>query len=173
MPVNRHPALANLSRDHQLFLIEARRVRWLIENDERAGTLTEVVESLLHFWKTSGEAHLKEEETILFPAYLEANPLARREVDALITDHNWLRDKLRELGDLPRYENTNPVLISLAEYIVNHIRLEENEIYDKIQNTLNSNQLEELALAAARFRLEERGTETHFEISEDIESLLG
>lgn len=173
MPVNRHPALANLTRDHQRFLIEARRIRWLIENDDRAGTLTEVVESLLHFWKEIGEAHLNEEETILFPAYLQANPLAQREVDALITDHNWLRDKLRELADLPRYENTNPLLISLAEYIVSHIRVEETEIYDKIQNSLNTNQLEELALASARYRLEARGAETSFESSEDIESLLG
>src|SRR5688572_28816779 len=131
MPLNRHPALVNLSRDHHLFLLEARRIRWLIENDERSGTLNDVVDALLRFWNTVGELHLQEEETIVFPAYLEFAPLSKLDIDALITDHNWLRDKLRELADLPRYENCSTLLISLAEYIVNHLRQEERVVFEQ------------------------------------------
>jgi hemerythrin-like domain-containing protein len=130
------------------------------------------VDALLLFWKEVGELHLQEEEEILFPGYLEAAPLSRREVDTLITDHTWLRDKLRELADLPRYENCSPLLISLAEYIVNHIRLEEHDVYDKIQGTLSEAQLESLSEASRLFRLEHRGEESLVGFSEDLEPLL-
>ena len=172
MPIKRHPALVNLSHDHYLFLLEAQRIRWLIENDERSGTLTEVVDAILQFWKEAGELHLLEEEELLFPAYLEAAPLSKRDIDTLITDHNWLRDKLRELADLPRYENCSPLLISLAEYIVNHIRLEERESYEKIEETLSVSQLEAFAEASRRFRLEHRGEASIVEFTEDLEPLL-
>lgn len=172
MPLNRHPALINLSRDHHLFLLEAQRVRWLIENDERSGTLNDVVDALLRFWKEVGEVHLREEETIIFPAYLEVAPLSKRDIDALITDHNWLRDKLRELADLPRYENCYPLLISLAEYIVNHLRQEEQVVFENIQSTLNAADLDKLAESSRLFRAEYRGFENNEGHLEDLEALL-
>jgi hemerythrin-like domain-containing protein len=172
MPLNRHAALINLSRDHHLFLLEARRIRWLIENDERSGTLNDVVDSVLHFWKDIGEIHLLEEETVLFPAYLEATPLAKRDIDALITDHTWLRDKLLELADLPRYENCSPLLISLADYIVNHLRQEEHIIFEQIQNTLDETALDEIAKASQAFRAEHHRAVIHEEELEDLFDLL-
>jgi hemerythrin-like domain-containing protein len=172
MPVDRHSTLVNLSRDHHFFLLEARRIRWLIENDERSGTLNDVVDALLRFWKEVGEIHLQEEETILFPAYLEQAPLSKRDIDALITDHNWLRDKIRELADLPRYENCYPLLISLAEYIVNHLRQEEHVVFDQIQTTLNEQALTDIAEQSRLFRTEHRGAEIYDERLEDLVALL-
>jgi hemerythrin-like domain-containing protein len=172
MPVDRHPALINLSRDHHLFLLEARRIRWLIENDERSGTLNDVVDALLRFWAEVGEIHLQEEETILFPAYLGFAPLSKRDIDALITDHNWLRDKIRELADLPRYENCYPLLISLAEYIVNHLRQEEHVVFEQIQTTLNEQTLTDLAEQSRLFRTKHRGAEIYDERLEDLVALL-
>ena len=172
MPVKRHAALINLSRDHHLFLLEARRIRWLIEDDERSGTLNEVVGSVLQFWKEVGEVHLLEEETILFPAFVEAVPLAKRDIDALITDHNWLRDKLRELADLPRYENCSPLLISLAEYIVSHLRQEEYGVFEQIEASLDEGTLDEIAQASQRFRAEHHRAVIHEEDFEDLFDLL-
>lgn len=160
MPLKRHVALQDLSRDHQLFLVEARHIRWFLEADKRAKSLEEVIESLLTFWENAGLLHIREEEEIVYPVYLKAAPLRKREIDALYTDHNWLRDKMQELGDLPRFENSRPVLRSLGEYIVNHVRHEEQVIYEAIQTTLSEKQLKAIAKKSLVFRKKHRKPES-------------
>lgn len=159
MPLKRHPALQDLSRDHHLFLLEARHVRWFLEADERAMSLEEVIESLLRFWDEVGALHLREEEEIVYPAYLAQAPLRQRDIDALYTDHNWLRDKIQELAALPRFENSKPVLRSLSEYVVNHVRHEERVIYEAIQDTLDEAQMKAIAEKSLAFRKTHRKAE--------------
>ncbi|MDQ7027879.1 MAG: hemerythrin domain-containing protein [Anaerolineae bacterium] len=159
MPINRHPALIKLSQDHHEFLVAAQNIRWLMDGDERATNAGDVVESLLKFWNQGGELHLREEEEVAYPFYLQHVPLAKKEIDALKTDHMWLRDKFEELTHMPHFENTTPLLRSLGEYMVSHIRYEEQVIYEKIQDTLDESALEELAAKSAAFRQEHRGEE--------------
>lgn len=156
MSDKRHIALQDLSRDHRLFLREARHIRWYLEADERAKSLEEVIESLLTFWDDIGLLHIREEEEIVYPVYVKVAPLRKREIDALYTDHNWLRDKMQELGDLPRFENSKPVLHSMSEYIVNHVRHEENVIYESIQTKLSEKQLNAIAEKSLAFRKKHR-----------------
>lgn len=152
MPLKRHPALQNLSRDHHIFLLQSRNIRWLIDGHERAEPLDNVVQELLTFWKEVGEPHIREEEEILFPLYLQYAPLAQDDIDSLITDHNWLRDTIQELSNMPRYENTTPLLRSLESYIESHVRNEERVIFESIQNTLEEEQLQQYAKASNGFR---------------------
>ncbi len=159
MPLKRHIALQDLSRDHHQFLLEAQHIRRFLEDDEEAKSLEEVIESLLIFWEADGEPHIREEESILYPAYLEAAPLRKRDIDALYTDHNWLREKLQELSDLPRFENSRPLLGSISDYIVNHVRHEERVIYEAIQTTLSEDQLKSLAEKSLAFRKQYRKPE--------------
>lgn len=159
MPINRHPALIKLSQDHHKFLLAAQNIRWLIDGDERATNAGDVVEKLLTFWKQTGELHLREEEEVTYPFYLQHVPLAKKEIDALKTDHLWIRDKFEELTHMPRFENTTPLLRSLGEYMVSHIRYEEQIIYEKIQDTLDEAALQELATQSAAFRQAHRGEE--------------
>jgi len=156
MPLNRHIALQDLSRDHHLFLLEARHIRRFLEDDERVKSLEEVIESILAFWESDGEPHIREEEDILYPAYLQSAPLRKRDIDALYTDHNWLREKIQELADLPRFEHSRPLLRSIGEYIVNHVRHEERVIYETIQDTLSDEQLNALREKSLAFRKEHR-----------------
>jgi hemerythrin-like domain-containing protein len=159
MPVSRHAALEKLSQDHFQYLTAAQNIRWLLDGDERATTADDVVEKLLTFWQKMGELHLREEEEIIYPFYLKHAPLAKKEIDALKTDHLWLRDKFEELAHMPRFENTTPLLRSLGEYMVSHIRQEEQGIYQKIQQELDEVALLELAEKSAAFRHEHRGEE--------------
>ena len=137
MPIIRHPALEKLSHDHHQYLEAAQNIRYLIDGDSRATTAEDLVESLLKFWNTSGELHLREEEEVTYAFYLQHVPLAKKEIDALKTDHLWLRDKFEELSNMPRFENTMPVLRSLGQYMVSHIRYEEQVMYEQIQTTLD------------------------------------
>jgi hemerythrin-like domain-containing protein len=157
MPVIRHSALTNLSQDHYKYLTAAQNIRWLLDGDERAPTANAVVETLLNFWQKDGELHLREEEEVTYPFYLQHAPLAKKEVDALKTDHMWLRDKFEELANMPRFENTTPLLRSLGEYMISHIRQEEQGIYQQIQEDLDEDALQELAEKSAAFRQEHRG----------------
>jgi DUF438 domain-containing protein len=156
MPLKRHPALQDLSRDHHLFLLEARHVRWFLEGDERAKSLSELIESVLAFWELDGKLHLQEEEEIVYPIYLANAPLKKRDIDALYTDHTWLREKLQELADLPRLESSSSLLRSISEYVVNHVRQEERVIYMAIQDTLSEEQLQAIAEKSLAFRKEHR-----------------
>jgi hemerythrin-like domain-containing protein len=157
MPIIRHPALERLSDDHHQYLEAAQKIRWLIDGDSRATTAEDLVEELLQFWKAGGELHLREEEEITYAFYLQHVPLAKKEIAALKTDHLWLRDKFEELAQMPRFENTMPLLRSLGEYMVSHIRHEEQVIYEKIQAGLDELALQELAAKSAAFRHEHRG----------------
>jgi len=169
MPLKRHPALQDLSRDHQQFLLEARHVRWYLEDDERALPLEDIIESLLAFWKKVGEWHIREEEEIVYPAYLAKAPLKQRDIDALYTDHNWLREKFQDLSAMPRFENTKPILRSLSEYIVNHVRHEERVIYEAIQDALDETQLDTIAEKSRSFRKENREPEAIGRAQEHID----
>lgn len=159
MPLNRHPALEKLSEDHHLYLIQAQNIRWLINGDQRATTSEDLVASLLDFWQRDGEFHLREEEEVIYPFYLQYAPLDKKVIDALKTDHMWMRDKFAELSNMPRFENTTPLLKSLGDYMISHIRHEEQVIYEKIQTTLTNEALAELAKKSAAFRKEHRGEE--------------
>ena len=156
MPLKRHPALQDLSRDHQLFMAEARQVRWFLEDDKRAKPLDDLIESLLVFWEEHGAPHCQEEETVIYPFYLKQAPLKQRQIDALYTDHRWLHEKVKELAALPRFENCSPLLRSMHDYIINHVRHEEHVIYDAIQDALNDEQLNELAALSLAYRQQNR-----------------
>ena len=169
MPLKRHIALQDLSRDHHLFLLEARHIRWFLEDDERAKSLEDVIGSILTFWDEVGQLHIREEEEIVYPIYLKASPLRKREIDALYTDHNWLRDKMLELADLPRFENSRPALRSISEYIVNHVRHEEWVIYESIQTRLSEEQLKSIAKQSRAFRKKHRQAEAIGRAQEHID----
>jgi hypothetical protein len=52
------------------------------------------------------------------------------------------------------------------------VRLEEREVYEKIQGTLSETQLEAIQEASRLFRLEHRGEASLVEYTEDLEPLL-
>lgn len=156
MSLKRHPALQDLSRDHHLFLLQARNIKWLVEGHERAEPLQAVVEALLQFWETHGEPHLREEETVLFPLYLHYAPHAQKSITRLERDHQWLREKVEELSAMPRYENCDPILRSLGQYIEGHVRQEEQVVFEAIQAAFDDATLQALAAQSLAFRQQHR-----------------
>jgi hemerythrin-like domain-containing protein len=156
--LKRHPALQDLSRDHHLFLLQVRHIRWLIAGHDRADPLETVIQNLLEFWEQHGSPHLTEEETVLFPFYRDhaddpdTNDLLRR----LEIDHNWMREKFEELADLPRLENAVPLLRSMGDYVERHVRHEEREVFQQIQAHLSEDDLAALAEKSLAFRTAHR-----------------
>jgi hypothetical protein len=157
MPLKRHPVLQDLSRDHQLFLLEARTMRWIADEDPRAPKLSAYIDTFLIFWKYHGAPHIAEEETILFPfSFSDPNAV---EVMQLRTDHRWLHDQAK-LIQQERSKVTPAMLRELAEHITKHVRHEEREIFEHIQQQLDDAQLAELGQKLLAFRKEHRPPDT-------------
>ena len=153
MPLKRHPALQDLSRDHQLFLIEARTMRWLADDDPRAPELKTFLETFRVFWEYHGNPHIEEEELVLYPfCFEDQNDL---DVIQLRIDHRWLRDRVEAIQQNPQ-NVTLAALRELAEHITKHVRFEERVIFERIQENLSEEQLSELATRSLSFRQDNR-----------------
>ncbi len=155
--MKRHPALQDLSRDHHLFLIHAREIRWAVEGHSHGNPLPAVWEAFLHFWEQDGRPHLQEEEEILFSFYLAYRPAAQSEAERLLADHRWLRERVRELTSRQTPPAKRAVMLAeLGRRIYDHVRTEEREFFQGLQAALTEDQLDELAMRSRTFRLQHR-----------------
>lgn len=154
--MKRHPALQDLSRDHQLLLLHARHVRWAAEGDPRALPTDAVIAGLIAFWDSDAEPHLREEETVFLPAYAAADVIGARQAQRIIGEHAWLSGEI----DAWRLAAAQPDLAALARFaqvLHDHVRFEEREAFERAQAVLDETALADLAARSAAFRLEHRG----------------
>lgn len=165
MPLKRHPALQDLSRDHQHFLIEARTIRWMVEGDPRALTPEGVRDSLLTFWEQQGALHLREEEEVLLPFCLSHAPEAglQAELRHVLADHVWLRGQMGMLyaaGQEASPQTLIRLLTPISTHVVAHIRFEERELFERIQTTLSTERIAALGAHLISFRRQWRNADS-------------
>jgi iron-sulfur cluster repair protein YtfE (RIC family) len=89
------------------------------------------------------EVHFSAEETVLFPAareFPEMIPL----VEELITDHAGLRESFLKASTRPVSAETLPVL---ARQLSVHIRKEERQLFERLQQLMTPQQLLSLGLS--------------------------
>lgn len=142
--MKRHAALQDLSRDHQLMLIQARHIRWLEEGHKRASTFDVVLSSLLAFWKSDGEPHLREEEAVLLPALVAWSHHTHRAHE----DHAALRHAIMRLHEQPDTQ----ALFAFGRLLHDHVRWEERELFEQAQAQLSEAQLLEMGARSLEFR---------------------
>jgi len=146
--MKRHPALEDLSRDHQQFLLHARGLRWALEGNPHAQPLPVEVTRLMEFWESAGASHFIEEESILVPTCEQATVDLATFTRKLLRDHSWLRARIERLK-----EDLDPKAIAeYAQYLHDHIRFEERVIFEGLQTALSEAELQALGrrLQAAR-----------------------
>ena len=146
-PLKRHPALQDLSREHQRFLVQARSIRWCVEGSPHAQSIADVVQSFLAFWEREGEPHLRVEEEILVPLCFSIELEAER----LLDDHDWLRDHVTRLAGFGQNDIT--LLQQIGDRMHDHVRFEEQVIFTKIQKRLSEDELLALGEQLATFHL--------------------
>jgi hemerythrin-like domain-containing protein len=159
--LKRHPALQDLSRDHQRFLLEARAIQWLMEGDRRAMPLNETIESLLFFWEVHGEPHLREEEKVLLPVCLGDDPLPQPDIERVLADHQWLRYSIAHLRDDDSLgvDGRRQLLAEIGQHITSHVRFEERVLFSRAQEILDEDELAWVAKHSRAFREEHRSPE--------------
>jgi hemerythrin-like domain-containing protein len=139
--MKRHPSLHPLSQHHHFALIQALEMRRASEApaEERAAAVRHRVEKFIRFWHKSGRAHFREEEEVLLPAYARHMRLDQdADVMRVLADHAEIRAAVREFER--RLETKIPIeaeeLARLGKLLHDHVRLEENKVFPRIEKTL-------------------------------------
>jgi hemerythrin-like domain-containing protein len=135
-----------LSQHHHFALIQALEMRRAVESpaEKRAAAVKRQAEKFVRFWHKSGHVHFREEEEVLLPAYARHTRLDRdAEVMRILADHAEIRaavlDFERRLAAKTPIEAEDMGL--LGKLLHDHVRLEENEVFPRIEKVLGEEQL--------------------------------
>ena len=142
--MKRHIALHPLSEHHHHVLVLALKIRQAGESlaPDRRETLRTLAKSLLRFWEESGRMHFLEEEQVLLPRYarhfrLDEDP----EIMRMLADHAAIRAKLEDVKEGLGGNFALEEVIALGRMLHDHVRLEEDHIFPKIEKALNEIEL--------------------------------
>jgi len=149
--MKRHPSLHALSEHHHHALVQALQIKRLAgwPAAERECHARETAREFLRFWRRAGRKHFREEEEILLPAYsryvaLESDAAVVR----MLAEHAAIRRRIEDVRR--RLEASAPLEASLSELglaLHNHVRLEENEVFPRIEAALGEDELRRLQLS--------------------------
>ncbi|MEA3144174.1 MAG: hypothetical protein QOG31_1498 [Thermoplasmata archaeon] len=140
--MKRHPALQDLSRDHHVALLHARRLRG---EDARMG-LPEARRRFFLYHAGILRHHFTEEELALLPV-LRDTTLRER----FLREHRELEDAAVRLPN-----ESDTFQRNLGERLRAHVRFEEDELFPALQASLAAAEWEALAERANGYRLQHR-----------------
>jgi hemerythrin-like domain-containing protein len=137
--MKRKAELHPLSEHHHHVLVLALQIRRAAESSlpDRDQILRKLAASLLRFWDESGKIHFLEEEQVLLPKYarhfrLDEDP----EIMRMLADHAAIRARIEDLQS----SFTPEQLIELGRLLHDHVRLEEDHIFPRIENVLSESE---------------------------------
>ena len=157
--MKRHPALRDLSSDHHLGLVQARRLVKAVgtasETDgpeaavgktrETAG-VAQVAGDFLAFWAEHTTRHFREEEEVLLPAFARYGDPSQAPIAQLLVEHVHIR---RLVSDLQHQLDTDQPSLetigAIGELLRAHIKHEEDVVFPLIESVMPEEALQELA----------------------------
>lgn len=151
--MQRHADLHPLSEHHHHVLVLALEIRRAAElpAPEREGKLRLLAESLLRFWNESGQTHFIEEEQVLLPRYarhfrLDEDP----EMMRMLADHAAIRAAMEDLRESLTGSFSPEPIVALGRMLHDHVRLEEDRIFPRIEKALSEMELNSLGSRLTR-----------------------
>lgn len=161
--MQRHPGLVPLSREHHHGLVMAERLVLGRSTNPRAdwpADRTAQARRLVDFFETDLRPHFEAEEAHVFPVAAREVAGGDRLVRRLVDDHDAMRGMVRALaagGDAPGTPDPTPLadlddrLRAFGERLRRHIRVEERELFERMQDECSPGSLRDLeARLAAR-----------------------
>lgn len=141
--MKRHRALVSLSHDHHRALVEARRLRGVVErSDLSAGAAT-----FLDFFANETVRHFREEEDLVFPTVVDFAEAREPIVQALL-EHQRLRARAALLRHRPNGgSEMAEIMRDLGELLEAHIRHEERSLFPLIEALLDETALAQIELS--------------------------
>jgi hemerythrin-like domain-containing protein len=155
--MKRHPSLHPLSQHHHFALIQALEMRRAAEApaDKRAAAVARQAEKFVRFWHKTGQAHFREEEEVLLPAYARCTRIdTDADVIRLLGDHAEIRAAVLDVEK--RLATEDPIsaeeMDRLGKLLHDHVRLEENEVFPRIEKALGEERLNAMGRGLTRLR---------------------
>lgn len=107
--------------------------------EKRPMAIARQAEKFVRFWHKTGQVHFREEEEVLLPAYARHRRLDEdADVVRLLADHAEIRATAQDFER--RVAAKTPVgaeaMAHLAKLLHDHVRLEENEVFPRIEKVL-------------------------------------
>jgi hemerythrin-like domain-containing protein len=153
--VKRHPSLHPLSQHHHFALIQALEMRRAAEApaEKRDAAVERQAEKFVAFWHKTGIVHFREEEEVLLPAYARHTRLDQDTgVMRLLADHAEIRAAVQDFEQ--RRAKELPIqaeaMARLAKLLHDHVRLEENEVFPRIERVLGEEHLNAMGRGLTR-----------------------
>jgi hemerythrin-like domain-containing protein len=153
--MKRHSSLHPLSQHHDFALIQALEMRRAAEApaEKRVAAVERQAEKFVRFWHKTGHVHFREEEEVLLPAYARHTRLDRdAEVMRILADHAEIRATVQDFEQ--RLAAKAPIeaeeMARLGRLLHDHVRLEENEVFPRIEKALGEAQLNAMGRGLTR-----------------------
>ena len=157
--MKRHESLHPLSQHHHFALIQVWELRRALKLPaaERGKAVRAVARKFVRFWKSAGQVHFREEEEVLLPAFaLHARLDQDKDVMRMLAEHAIIRGLIgRVEAALENGEVSEDDVSKLAQTLHDHVRLEENEIFPRIEKMLSEEELR--AMGKGLHRLHKKG----------------
>jgi hemerythrin-like domain-containing protein len=130
LPLKRHKALQNLSREHHDSLVFVLRLQ---KGIAKKASIQEMDDYILWYWEAHLKAHFEMEETHLFPK------LNSDEIDVMkaYKDHKLISALIL------KQPKSYKIITHLLECLKAHIRFEERKLFMRIQDKLSGVELAE------------------------------
>jgi hemerythrin-like domain-containing protein len=125
-PIKRNPALVNLSKDHHFALLLIWKIKEGLKKPVQPERITQYV---LHFFDTDLKQHFQNEENLLNKE-LDAKDEMRRRTEEEHKEIREMIERLRKKGD------DTLLLEQFASALEAHIRFEERELFNMLQEKL-------------------------------------
>jgi hemerythrin-like domain-containing protein len=153
--VKRHPSLHPLSQHHHFALIQALEMRRAAEAplEKRQAAVERQAEKFVRFWQKTGHVHFREEEEILLPAYARHIRIDQdADIMRLLADHAEIRALVQDFERRREKKIGIPVkaMAHLAKLLHDHVRLEENEVFPRIEKVLGEENLDAMGSGLTR-----------------------
>ncbi len=134
-PIKRNAAIVKFSKDHHFALLLVWKIR---EGLKKSIDAARIRKYIIHFFETDLVYHFKEEEELLFNKLPKENPL-RIQAEA---DHKNIKQMVEEFRKNADGKN---LLEQFADTLEKHIRFEERELFNHLQENISEKILAEIA----------------------------
>ena len=135
IPIKRHQAIVSFSKDHHFGLLLVWKIRQGLNNAVSAERISNYV---LFFFNEDLRKHFSEEEQLLFNRLPAGDPLRRQAEE----EH---RSVYKLVTAIEKNKDDKALLKQLADQLEKHIRFEERELFNHIQNNIEPVDLEKIA----------------------------
>lgn len=146
--MKRHESLRPLSQHHHFALMESLFIRRAKEQPEadRSAALRKTAVDFVSFWESKGKLHFREEEEILLPAYASHVDLQEdADVLRMLADHASIRARVNAVASgLSANQAVDLQIAELGQILHDHVRLEEDIIFPRIEKTLTESEMQQL-----------------------------